>query len=221
MSLIDKSVTELGNRTLSLPGSDFIAGVAASVIVNAAAAAAKAALGIRFDPMPTYLFAVEITGVVVALFTECSGVKIDREVMSVNQGGVNDHQYHLPGRVKYGEIKLKRGLTLSRQLWDWFNVGRFDFGVKRCNMTIIQGAPGYNLLTMMGAGGLQASGGGYGRAKVWNLVNAFPKSWEIDALDANKQETVVIEEMEICHEGIELDYEAMTPMSRMAWLLGD
>jgi phage tail-like protein len=221
MSLIDKKVTELGNSTFSIPGSELIPSVVANTMMSMAAAAAKAALGIRFDPIPKYLFAVEITGVYVALFQECSGVKVEREIEKIHQGGINDHAYNLPKEMSYGEITLKRGLTLSRQLWDWFNVGRYDLMVKRCNMTIIQGAPGYNLLTILGGGDLQASGGGYGRAKVWNLVNAYPIAWELSELDANDTEHVAIEEMKICHEGMELDYEAMTPMSRMSWLLGD
>ncbi|MEM5774190.1 MAG: phage tail protein, partial [Anaerolineaceae bacterium] len=70
--------------------------------------------GIRFDPAPTYLFFVELSGSAVACFTEVSGMGAVRAIEKVSEGGRNDHSHVLPGKVEYPNIILKRGLSLSR-----------------------------------------------------------------------------------------------------------
>ena len=72
------------------------------------------------DPAPSYLFFVEISGVTVGLFTECSGIAATRDIEPYAEGGVNNYVYNLPGRVHYDNIVLKRGLGINRALWDWF-----------------------------------------------------------------------------------------------------
>ena len=171
------------------------------------------ALGWRFDPAPAYLFYVELSGVIVALFTECSGLSVTREVEEVVEGGVNDHVHKLPGRVRYSNITLKRGLSLSRALWDWFQEGRYDFHTKRINFSIFQGAPGYNLASVAGMGSE------IGKVKHWDVEDAYPVRWEISALDTSSR-GVVIETLEIAHHGLTLSYEAATPFSIIGTVMG-
>jgi phage tail-like protein len=176
--------------------------------------AAEEALGIRFDP-PTYLFYVELAGVIVGLFTNAP-VEMERKTDTIKQGGINDYVTVLPGRIEQSEITLKRGLSISRGLWDWFMQGRYEFNVKRINFSIIQGAPGFNLLSMVGIGGWQQAGSGFGKIKHWDVENAFPIKWEIDDLNTSKADSVVIETLKIAHHGLSLSYEVGTPMSLAA-----
>ncbi len=178
--------------------------------------AAEEALGIRFDAAPTYLFYVELSGVIVGLFTECSGLEMERKTETIKQGGVNDYVTVLPGRLEQSEITLKRGLSISRGLWDWFMQGRYDLNVKRINFSIIQGAPGFNLLSMAGIGDWQQAGSGFGKIKHWDIENAFPTKWEIDTLSTSKADSVVIETLKVAHHGLSLSYEVGTPMSLAA-----
>ena len=171
------------------------------------------ALGWRFDPAPAYLFYVELSGVVVALFTECSGLSVTREVEEVVEGGVNNYTHKLPGRVRFSNITLKRGLSLSRALWDWFQEGRYDFHAKRINFSIFQGAPGYNLASIAGLGSE------VGKVKHWDVENAYPVRWEISALNTSSRE-VVIETLEVAHHGLSLSYEAGTPFSILSTVMG-
>ena len=84
------------------------------------------ALGLRFDAAPAWKFYVEVMGVLVAEFQECSGLTMERDVKEVKEGGTNDFEWLLPGRIKYGPITLKKGVTYNRELWRWFRAGRVE-----------------------------------------------------------------------------------------------
>jgi phage tail-like protein len=180
--------------------------------------------GMRFDPAPSYLFFVELSGVIVGLFTEVSGIEQSRDTDKVEEGGVNNYVHHLPGRVTQSKIKLKRGLSISRALWDWMQQGRYDFDVKRINFSIVQGAPGHNLATaiagMAGMGmdniAFTVLSKGFGKVKHWDIVDAYPVKWQISDLSASSGNTVVIETLEVVHHGLSLSYEVLTPMSLVA-----
>jgi phage tail-like protein len=181
---------------------------------------AQEQVGFRFDPAPSYLFFVELSGLLVAFFTECSGLKVERKMEEIKEGGLNDYVHKLPGRLEYKNIVLKRGLSMSRALWDWFMQGRHDCNVKRLNFSIIQGAPGQNLATAIAGGTMGMAemafgmlGKGFGKVKHWDVENAWPVKWEMSALKASDSKTVAIETLEIAHHGLSLSYEVGTPMS--------
>jgi len=164
--------------------------------------------GISLDPAPTYLFSVEVSGLIVALFTECSGIGVRRDVEQIKEGGLNDTAHVVPGPISYMPLTLKRGLSVSRVLYDWFLTGMYDFGVKRLNMSIIQGGAGMNLASMV----TSLAGSGYGVVKRWNVEKAFPVSWQISNLNVNDTSSVVIESLQIAHEGISLSKIAGVPL---------
>jgi phage tail-like protein len=72
------------------------------------------------DPVLSAGFWVEVQGVVVAAFTECSGLKAETEFETVKEGGRNDVVYRLPTRTTFSNITLKRGWTTSSDLWSWY-----------------------------------------------------------------------------------------------------
>jgi len=75
--------------------------------------------GKRSDPYSAYRFKVEIEGIIAAGFTEVSGLSIETEVETIQEGGVNNFQYKLPKFTKYSNITLKRGL-MDWELWGWY-----------------------------------------------------------------------------------------------------
>jgi phage tail-like protein len=145
-----------------------------------------AAPGERNDPALIHKFYLEIEGVVVAEFTEMGGFSAERETKQYPEGGINDHVRMLPGRVKYGNVTLKRGLTYSHELWNWFQEGAYDGKVKRVNASIILGD----------AAGL--------RVKQWDLTGAFPTKYRSSDLKAGGTE-LTIETLELAHEGVTLN----------------
>jgi phage tail-like protein len=114
----------------------------------------------RTDPVPGFRFALDIKGVTIGWFTECSSITVERETIPHPEGGVNNYVHRLPGRVKRFNVTLKHGLA-NNALWDWLQSGLYDGQVERCNVTVIL----YNSdLT---------------EARRWDLMGAYPIKWSV------------------------------------------
>jgi phage tail-like protein len=63
----------------------------------------------------------EATGeaITTAGFAECEGLELTLEPKTVREGG-RQGPVHVAGPVSYGQLTLKRGLTQSFDLWNWF-----------------------------------------------------------------------------------------------------
>jgi len=75
----------------------------------------------REDPLVGFHFSVDIQGVVKGYFTEVSGLGSETELIEqkvVNEKG-KDMVLKVPGRLKWENIVLKRGITSSMDLWKW------------------------------------------------------------------------------------------------------
>jgi phage tail-like protein len=77
-------------------------------------------------PFTNFNFAVEIKldgispKVCDAAFSDCDGLEMTMEVKTIREGGNNARQHRLSGPVAYGQLTLKRGMTGTFHLWDWF-----------------------------------------------------------------------------------------------------
>lgn len=72
------------------------------------------------NPLITHHFGVEIQGKIAGYFTECSGLGSETEIVEhkvVNNG--KEVVMKIPGRLKWDDITLKRGITSSMDLWEW------------------------------------------------------------------------------------------------------
>ena len=140
----------------------------------------------RRDPFKNYSFLVEIDGIASAAFKSVSGLGAEVEVIDYREGSdpVSSSR-KLPGRVKYPNVTLKRGLTASRDLWDWWQ-SVVDGGVQRRNVAIV-------LLDDARTPVLR-----------WLLRNAWIARIEASELDASKNE-IAIESIELAHEGLDLE----------------
>jgi len=75
----------------------------------------------REDPLVGFHFGVEIQGEVSGYFTECSGLGSEHEVIEhkvVTETG-QEVVLQMPGRLKWDNITLKRGITSEMDIWDW------------------------------------------------------------------------------------------------------
>jgi phage tail-like protein len=73
------------------------------------------------DPLVSFHFSLEIQGTVTGYFTEVAGLGSENEIVEtkiVNSKSVQEVK-KVPGRLKWGDITLKRGITDSMDLWDW------------------------------------------------------------------------------------------------------
>lgn len=136
----------------------------------------------RRDPLAAFNIRVEIDGVAVAAFTECSGLTAETDVIAYREG--TDHRVrYLPGLTKYDRLTLKRGLTLDRSLWDWHRAV-VNGQVERRSGSIIL---------------LDDSRQEVAR---WTFHDGWPAKWEGPTLKAGGSD-IAIETLEIVHEGLE------------------
>jgi len=136
------------------------------------------------EPVPDFRFAVEIEGIAVGWFTECSGLSMERETYPYKEGGLNAYVHELPGRVKRTHITLKRGVA-DEELWKWF-AGKSDEGlhegkVTHRNTTVIL----YNVDRT--------------EARRWNINRAYPVKWAASDLVSDSNE-VAVETLELAQE---------------------
>ena len=74
----------------------------------------------REDPLVGFHFSIDIGGVIKGYFTECSGLGSEHEVIEhkVVEGN-KELVIKMPGRLKWENITLKRGITKSMDIWKW------------------------------------------------------------------------------------------------------
>lgn len=140
----------------------------------------------REDPLVGFHFAVEVQGVINGYFTEVSGLGSENEVITsnvVNEKGI-EIVMKVPGRLKWGDVTLKRGITSNLDLWTWREmVEQGDVAGARRDGSIIM----YDQsLTEVAR---------------WNFNNAWPIKITGPAPKADGNE-VVIEELVMAHEYI-------------------
>jgi phage tail-like protein len=90
-----------------------------SLGLNAAFSLVTNMLGIRADPYQGFNFLVEIEGILVGGFSECTGLQVESEFTEFREGGQNDFVWRFPGPTKYPSLNLKHGITLIDGLWSW------------------------------------------------------------------------------------------------------
>jgi len=72
-------------------------------------------------PLVGFHFAIDISGVITGYFTECSGLGSEHEVIEhkvVTEKGT-EVVMKIPGRLKWDNITLKRGITRNMDIWKW------------------------------------------------------------------------------------------------------
>jgi phage tail-like protein len=140
-------------------------------------------------PFTAFHFRVELSvpdlsdSICSAAFSECDGLEMTMEPKTIREGGNNNQPIHLIGPVSYGQLSLKRGMTDTLDLWDWFE-------------RVLQ----------RGQGGLRASGevvmlasDGVTEQVRFTLSGCLPIKIKAPALNA-KDGLLAIEEMQIAYE---------------------
>lgn len=139
----------------------------------------------RNDPYRAFNFRVEIDGVTAAGFSECSGLSTETDIVEYREGSDRAEVRKLPGLTKYSNIVLKRGITASRDLWNWRRVIINGGTDRRSGRIVILSDDGNPVAT-------------------FRFIEGWPSKWEGPVLNAKKNE-VAIETLEITHEGLEFE----------------
>jgi phage tail-like protein len=144
----------------------------------------------RLSPFATFKFHVEIGAIIWARFTECSGLQMETEVFEYPEGGLNDYTHKFPGRIKQSNVTLKRGFTLSNELYLWF---------KQMRDAMMSGKPvevkNISITLLNSAQPLMVSR--------WTLEEAFPVKWVGPTFKADEA-VIAVETLEFAHHGIRM-----------------
>lgn len=138
------------------------------------------------DPLLGFNFMLELEGALAGYFTECSGIGSEHEIVEQK---VVDKQGHeivrkIPGRMKWQDISLKRGITSDLKIWEWRDqLVQGKSKDARKNITI----------TMLSRD--------YKPVAVWHFANAWPSKVTGPNLKSDSNEFGV-EELTIVHEGM-------------------
>ncbi len=70
----------------------------------------------RKEPLTTFLFSLKIPNTSEAFFRSLAGLSSESEVVEYKSGSETDPVQKIPGRLKYGNITLKRGITTDTSM---------------------------------------------------------------------------------------------------------
>src|SRR5262245_15850410 len=142
-------------------------------------------------PFSAFNFAVEINvrdvspKVCNASFQECDGLEMTMETKSIREGGNNGTVVRLTGPLSFGTLTLKRGMTATFDLWDWFSGVLRNPGL-RADAEVV----------------LLAQDGQSERAR-FLLKRCLPTKLKAPPLNA-KDGVVAIEELQVAYESLTL-----------------
>lgn len=140
----------------------------------------------RTDPLVGFHYAVEIQGMVSGYFTECSGLGSEHEVIEhkvVDEQG-NEVVMKIPGRLKWENVTLKRGITDNMDIWDWRKqVEDGDVESARANGSIVMFDQHLSEMAR------------------WNFESGWPVKVSGPSVKSDSNE-IGIEELSIAHEGL-------------------
>lgn len=125
-----------------------------------------------------------------AAFSEVSGLEMSMDVEEYHEGGHNDGVLKFPGRIKWSNLVMKRGLLAKRDpldssdLWTWYEAYLDGHGVRKDGIIVLLDANRQPQIT-------------------WSFRRGLPLRWNGPTLNAG-QSQVAIESIEIAHEGLRL-----------------
>lgn len=143
-------------------------------------------------PFSAFNFSIEITPdgapspLCNASFSECDGLEMTMDVKTIREGGNNGVQIKLAGPAGYGQLTLKRGMTSTFDLWDWFEQVNRDPSVRATGQVVVFAPDGVT------------------ERATFTLQRCLPLKVKAPALNA-REGTVAIEEMQLAYESLRLE----------------
>lgn len=126
-------------------------------------------------------FILKIGDLPIGAFSEIEGLTVERDLFEYQEGGVHAYVHKLPGRVKYPNLVLKRGVTDQDELQRWFFDSVAVTQLKSVTVT---------LADTVGD-----------KVRTWSFEGAFPVKWVGPKLAAGS-DSPATEQLEIAHQGM-------------------
>jgi len=119
-------------------------------------------------------------------FREVSGLTMELEEETVNEGGENRFAHKLPVRGRYPDLVLKRGLLTSTGVRSWIEDAVHDLII----------APTTVWVTLLNEADEPL--------QTYTVTGAWPKKWAISDLSAESSD-VVVETLELAYQTFRVD----------------
>jgi phage tail-like protein len=113
-------------------------------------------------------------------FQTVSGLSVEFEMEEFREGGENRFVHKLPGRTRYTDMVLKRGMLTDSAVIEWCLKAFRDREFEPADVTVILMNEKSEPL------------------RTWKVAHAIPKKWLISDLNANEN-AVVIETLELTY----------------------
>ncbi len=144
-------------------------------------------MGVKTDPLVGFHFSLDVQGAVLGYFSEVGGLGSEHDVIEnkvMEQDGAKERVMKIPGRLKWENITLKRGITSAMDIWTWRQAiidGQVE--ANRKNGSVFMYDEKFTLTAQ------------------WDFVRAWPSKCTGPTPKADSNE-IGVEEMTLTHEGI-------------------
>ena len=128
-----------------------------------------------YAPPTAFYFAVKFAGFpdMDCSFQEVSGLKVTLSTEERIEGGENEYVLNLPKPPTYSDLVLKRCLLNNSTLTSWCKNALEDFKFDPRDIKLqLLGADGDSLAS-------------------WNIIQAYPISWELSSLNSKSNELAI------------------------------
>jgi len=152
------------------------------------AAQGRPAAGGYYPPVGFH-FKVEVLGIGNdndSRFQNVSGLNLEFDVETVKEEGENRFEHKLPGRSKYPDLSLKRGLLTDSSVIKWCTDALQNRDI----------SPAILRVSLLDSD--------HQPVMSWKIHNAWPRKWSVSDFSATDN-AVVIETLEFCYTHFEIE----------------
>lgn len=138
-------------------------------------------------------FIFEVDGLEIGTFQQVSGLSVEVDTaFEIKEGGQNEFVHRFPGRMKWPNLVLKRGVTTEDHLFEWF---RKSSG---------EGFAGADNKLERRVAALALVDGKRTVLRMWVFNDAYPVKWKGPEFAADSS-SIATEELEVAHHGFWVD----------------
>ena len=119
-------------------------------------------------------------------FRDVSGLSMEVEEETYNEGGENRFIHKFPVRARYADLILKRGLLTDSTVRRWCEAAIQNLDI----------APATVWVTLLNED--------HEPLQTYTFVNAWPKKWSVSDLNAEASE-IVVESLELAYQYFKID----------------
>ncbi|MCU0388604.1 MAG: phage tail protein [Chitinophagaceae bacterium] len=117
-------------------------------------------------------------------FQSVSGLTMEYDVETFKEGGENRFEHKLPGRSKFADLSLKRGMLSDSEVIKWL------LGILR-DRDFINHKPAVVQVSLLNEK--------HEPLRTWEFIDAWPKKWSVSDLNA-QENSIVVETLELAYK---------------------